>query len=32
MRIRLDTRNKNNSFGREKKVYQCDLQGNLLKI
>ena len=32
MRIRLNTRNKNNSFGSEKKVYQCDLQGNVIKI
>ena len=32
MRIRLNTRNTNDSFGREKKVYQCDLQGNVIKV
>lgn len=31
MRRRLDTRNINNSHGKERKVYQYDLQGNLLK-
>ena len=32
MRRRLDTRFKNKSHGAEKKVYQYDLQGNLIKI
>lgn len=32
MRRRIDTRNKNNSFGCEKKVYQYDLKGNLIKL
>jgi len=32
MRVRLNTRNKNQSRGYEKKVYQYDLQGNLIKI
>lgn len=32
MRTRLNTRNANNSFGCEKKVCQCDLQGNIIKV
>lgn len=32
MRRRVDTRNKNNSYGSEKKVYQYDLHGNLIKV
>lgn len=32
MRTRLDTRNSNQSYGCEKKVYQYDLQGNLVKL
>lgn len=32
MQIRLNTRNNNKSHGHEKKVYQYDLQNNLIKI
>lgn len=32
MRTRLDTRNSNQSRGCEKKVYQYDLQNNLIKV
>lgn len=32
MRTRLNTRNANNSFGCEKKVHQCDLQGNTIRV
>lgn len=32
MRKRIDTRNVNGSHGAEKKVYQYDLQGNLVRI
>ena len=32
MRTRLNTRNNNQSHGYEKKVYQYDLQGNLVKV
>lgn len=32
MRKRIDTRNLKNTHGREKKVYQYDFQGNLIKI
>ncbi len=32
MRTKIDTRNKNNSHGCEKEVYQYDLEGNLIKV
>ena len=32
MKRRVEARNKNNSYGAEKKVFQYDLHGNLIKI